>query len=266
MTISVIQETEEIVAVLNVRVDDHVRDQLKELADAQGLTLSEYVRDLVLAAVVPVYTLDVKHGDEPAPESMRTIDRQVLSLLHRILARVLPEGASDVDGDLDYQLKRAMILEEGFAGEYWLEVAGFQTELSKRDCDRVSDVLEMFRIITFSIDHLRKESTPVDAELARQLEFQGFDHNDALEGHMAAYVKHQMRDDRWEELKPQVKRHDDGNSHSRMLNTYTRMLAEYRRIMDGRKRGFGQFDYLLTLAELQQLADAWMHPSKRPQR
>src|SRR4051812_44251104 len=60
-------------AVLNVRVDDHVRDQLKGMADADGLTLSEYVRDLLLAAVVPVYTPDVKHGDEPAPESMRTI-------------------------------------------------------------------------------------------------------------------------------------------------------------------------------------------------
>lgn len=257
---------EDVVAVLNVRVDDHVRDQLREMADAEGLTLSEYVRDLLLAAVVPVYTPDVKHGDEPAPESMRTVDRQVLSLLHRILARVLPEDANDVDGDLEYQLKRAMILEEGFAGEYWLEVAGFRTELSKRDCGRVSDILEMFRIITFSIDHLKKEGAPVDEKLARHLEFRGFDHNDALEGHMATYVKYQMRDDRWEELKSQVKRHDNGNSHSRMLDTYTRMLAEYRRIMDGRKRGFGRFDYLLTLGELQQIADAWMHPSNRPQR
>ena len=91
---------------------------------------------------------------------MRTIDRQVLSLLHRILARVLPEDANDVDGDLEYQLKRAKILEEGFAGEYWLEVAGFSTELSKRDCGRVSDILQMFRIITFSIDHLQNDGTP----------------------------------------------------------------------------------------------------------
>ena len=54
-------------AVLNVRVDDHVRDQLKEIADAEGVTLSEYVRDLLLEAVVPVYEAEVKHGDEPAP-------------------------------------------------------------------------------------------------------------------------------------------------------------------------------------------------------
>ncbi len=250
-------------AVLNVRVDDRVRDQLKEMADAEGVTLSEYVRDLLLEAVVPVYETEVKHGDEPAPESMRTIDRQVLSLLHRILARVLPEDANDVDGDLEYQLERAKILEDGFAGEYWLEVAGFSAELSKRDCGRVSDILQMFRIITFSIDQLEKDGTAVDEKLAFRLEFQGFDHNDALEGHMAAYIEHQMRDDRWSELRPQVERNDRGNSHARMLDTYTRMLAEYRRVMDGRKRGFDRYDYLLTLDELQQIADARVHPSNR---
>ena len=254
---------EDSVAVLNVRVDDHVRDQLKEMADGEGVTLSEYVRSLLLEAVVPVYEAEVKHGDEPAPASMRTIDRQVLSLLHRILARVLPEDANDVDGDLEYQLERAKILEEGFAGEYWLEVAGFSTELSKRDCGRVSDILQMFRIITFSIDHLQNDGTPVDNKLAFRLEFQGFDHNDALEGHMAKYVEYQMRDDRWSELKPQVERNDRGNSHARMLDTYMRMLAEYRRVMDGRQRGFDRYDYLLTLDELQQIADARVHPSNR---
>lgn len=250
-------------AVLNVRVDDHVRDQLKEMADGEGVTLSEYVRDLLMEAVVPVYEADVKHGDEPAPESMRTFDRQVLSLLHRILARVLPEGANDVDGDLEYQLERAKILEEGFVGEYWLEVAGFSTELSKRDCGRVSDILQMFRVITFSIDHLEKEGTPVDKQLAFRLEFRGFDHNDALEGHMATYVKYQMQNDRWSELKLQVERNDRGNSHARMLDIYARMLAEFRRVMDSRKRGFDRYDYLLTLDELQQIADAQVHPSNR---
>jgi hypothetical protein len=40
------------------------------------------------------------------------------------------------------------------------------------------------------------------------------------------------------------------------------MLAEYRRIMDSRKRGFDRH-YLLTLDELQQIADALVHPSNR---
>jgi uncharacterized protein YfbU (UPF0304 family) len=183
--------------------------------------------------------------------------------LHRILARVLPPDANDVDGDLNYQLERAGILEQGFAGGYSTEFAGLRTELSKRDCGRVSDILQMFRIITFSIDHLTKAGTPVSGELASALEFRGFDHNDALEGHMATYVEYQMRDDRWSELKPQVERNDQGNSHSLMLDVYTRMLAEFRRVMDGRKRGFGRFDYVLTLDELQQIAAARVHRSNR---
>jgi len=251
-------------AVLNIRVDDRVRDQLKEMADIEGMSLSELVRDLIMEAVVPVYEPEVEHGAEPAPESMRIADRQMLSLLHRILARVLPEDADDVDGDPEYQLMRASILEEGYTGQYWYETAGFRTELSKRDCDRVSDILQMFRIITYSIEHLATEGAPVDEDLAFHLEFWGFDHNDALESHMANYVDFLMRDgDRWSELKPQLARHDNGNSHSRMLATYLRMLAEYRRIMDSRERGFSRTDYLLALDDLQRLSEARIHPSNR---
>lgn len=251
-------------AVLNIRVDDRVRDQLKEMADDDGVSLSEYVRNLLMEAVVPVGEPEVEHGGEPAPETMRIIDRQVLSLLHRILGRVLPEDANDVDGDLEYQLMRARILEEGYTGEYWYETAGFSTELSKRDCGRVSDTLQMFRVVTYSIDNLAKEGTLVNEQLARSLEFKGFDHNDPLEGHMASYVDFLMRDERtWTELRPQLERHDNGNSHSPVLAVYLRMLTEYRRIMDTRERGFGRLDYLLSLDELKQLSDAQTHPAHR---
>ncbi|QKW36275.1 YfbU family protein [Actinomadura sp. NAK00032] len=251
-------------AVLNIRVDDRVRDQLKELADGQGITLSEYVRDLLMEAVVPVYENEVEHGSEPPAESMRIADRQVLSLLHRILARVLPEDANDVDGDLEYQLMRAKILEEGYTGQYWYETAGFSRELSKRDCDRVSDILQMFRIITFSIDRLAKDGVELDEQLSYDLEFRGFDHNDPLEGHMASYVEFLMRGgERWAELQPQVKRNDDGNSHALMLDTYLRMLSEFRRIMDARERGHGRMDYLLSKDEIEQISEARIHPSNR---
>ena len=41
------------------------------------------------------------------------------------------------------------------------------------------------------------------------------------------------------------------------------MLAEYRRIMDGRGRGFSRTDYFLSLEELQQIDEASIHPSNR---
>lgn len=253
-------------AVLNIRVEDRVRDQLKELADAEGVTLSEYVRDLVMEAVVPVRKREVrddKHSDEPAPETMPITDRQILSLLHRILARVLPENANDDDGDMDYQLERARVIEAGFTQEYWYEVAAFRTELSKRDCGRVLDILDMFRVITFSIKRLEEQGTTVNEDAAYGLELRGFDHNDGLEHHMASYVEHLVDDDHWSELLPQLKRNDDGNSHHRMLEIYMRMLTEYRRIMDGRSRGFDPDNCWLSMDELEQIAAARVHPSNR---
>lgn len=250
-------------AVLNIRVDDQVRDELRDIADAEGVTISEYVRDLVTAAIVPGYEPEEDHGDQSAPETMRIADRQVLSMLHRILAHVLPEDNDDVDGDKDYQLRRARVIEAGFTGEYWREVAGFSTELSRRDCGRVLDILDMFRIITFSIRRLEKDGATVDAELSYELEFQGFDGNDGLESHMARYVEFLMSDGRWPELRPQLDDNDGGNSHCLMLDTYMRMVAEHRRIKASRDRGFHREDYLLSLEELEQIAAARVHPSRR---
>ena len=188
--------------------------------------------------------------------------------LHRILGHVLPEDANDVDGDLEYQLMRARILEEGFTGEYWYETTGFRTELSKRDCRRVSDFLQMFRIITYSIDHLEKDGTPVDPDSRVWLEFEGFDHNDSLESHMADYVEFLMRDDHEvdrAEAAARAPRQRKLPLRPRSTRTL-RMLAEYRRIMDGRERGYSRLDYLLSLDELKQVADAQTHPANRSQR
>ncbi|MGV7687252.1 YfbU family protein [Mycobacterium kansasii] len=252
------------VAVINIRVEDRIRDQLKNLADAEGLTLSEYVRDRLLEVIVPPdYRPSDDYDGEPAPETMRIADRQVLSLLHRILARVLPEDANGEDGDEAYQLQRAEVIEKGFTGEYWREVAGFRTELSKLDCDRVLDILDMFRVITYSIARLAKKGTPVSEDLEYELEFQGFDYQDKLESHMATYVEFLMTDDRWTELRPQLERNGGGNSHHRTLGAYMRMLAEYRRIKDARGRGSRRDDYLLSTEELKQIAAARVHPSHR---
>ena len=248
-------------AVLNVRLDDADYERLKELADNDGTSISEFVRDRLLESIVPVRQ---DHGDEPAPETFSTRDRLMLSLLHRILARVLPEESNDEDGNEEHQLQKAMILESGFTGEYWLEVAGFETELSKADCRRVIDILEMFRIITFSIERLKNAGEVLDDNLVHGLRYRGFDHNDSLEGHMARYVKYQMRDKRrWEELQPQAKAADNGNSHMQMLEVYLRMLTEYRRIMKPRERRYDRDGYFLSIDELRAIDAATVHPSHR---
>lgn len=250
--------------MLNVRVDDHVHERLKEIADSEGLTLSDLVRDLLREAVVPISERSARHGDQPAPESFTLRDRLVLSLLHRILARVLPEDANREDGDEEYQLKKAEILEAGYTGQYWLEVAGFETELSAKDSEQVLDILDMHRVITFSVEKLEKAGTPIDAEVAERLRFRGFDHNDSLEGHMARYVRFLMADGHhWEELAPQIKESDNGNSHMQMLGMYRRMLTEYRRIVDSRTRKFSADGWTLKADDLRRLYDAQVHPSNR---
>ena len=250
-------------AVLNVRIDDDHHELLKHQAEVEGMSLSEFIRGRLLAAVVPVddrqqqeRTLDV------TPTSLSPVERQTLALLHRILARVLPEDSNVEDGDAKYQLERATVLEEGFVGDYRTEFAGIRPELTAAQSSFVLDVLDMFRILTISIQKLAKETAKVkDASL---LEFQGFDHNDPLEGHMATYVEYLM-DERglWKELHPQKKASDDGNSHSQMIDIYQRMLTEYRRIKDARRRGQGLFDYHLGVPELEQIANAAVHPSNR---
>jgi uncharacterized protein YfbU (UPF0304 family) len=251
-------------AVLNVRIDDDHHGLLKQQADKEGISLSEFIRGRLLAAVVPVDEREQpeRARDDVTPASLTPVERQSLALLHRILARVLPEDSNLEDGDAKYQLERAKVLEEGFVGDYHTEFAGIRPELTAAQSSFVLDVLDMFRILTFSIQKLDKESPKVkDTSL---LEFQGFDHNDVLEGHMATFVEYLM-DDRglWKELHPQKKASDDGNSHSQMIDVYQRMLTEYRRIKDARRRGHGRFDYHLGFQELEQIANAAIHPSNR---
>lgn len=248
-------------ATITVRLDDETRDAVQQRAEEGGITVSDFVRDLIREAVV-----ELRDADDPdgyVPDTLGPTERHMLSLLHRILARVLPEGESDVDGDKAYQLERAKVLESGFTLEYWTEFAGIGNELSKRDSERVMDILELFRIAQDSIARLREEGLDIPEKLAESLRYQGFDFNHSLESKMAAYVRHMIDDDRWEEQADFVKGRTGGNSHARRLDIYLRMLAEYRRIRARRRPSVGIRDYLLTLDELESIAAERIHPDNR---
>lgn len=246
-------------AVLNIRIDDDYRGRLREKAEEQDVSLSEYVRRLVVEDVVDVRGRELVNDIEPAPTTMSLWERQMLSLQLRTYASTLPEGP-----ERQSQIRKADILEEGYVAEYGTVTAGFLTELSHLDCTRVIDILQMFSTITCSMKRLSEKGEAVDAPMARYLTFLGFDHNDTLESRMASYVEFLTEvEGGWEELLPQIEKADKGNSHKRVLETYLRMLNEYRRIMDPRIHSYNPEDYFLSLEDLQRLSEARVHPSRR---
>lgn len=247
---------------ITIRLDDDTREALQQQANSANVTVSDFVRDLIREEVMDLRSSE-ERGQGLAPDSLSPKDRHVLSLLHRILARVLPEDANGEEGNLEHQLTYARVLEEGFTGEYPAEFAGISTELSKRDTERVLDILDMFRIIDYSIDRLKHTGTAVDEGLVTALSYRGFDFNDSLEHKMAEYVKHLIATDRWTERADFVKGATRGNSHSRLLPMYLRMVAEYRRIMARRGPALGRDDYWLSEEELRAIAAERVHPDNR---
>lgn len=241
-------------ATIAVRVEDSVRDALQDLARSEGLSLSDFIRDVLREVVVELPSIERDEPSQLAPSTLSEKDRLMFSLLHRILGRVLPKEGNDVDGDLEYQLRRALALERGFTREYSTEYSVLYPELSRRDCLRVMDILDMFRMTTFSARELAKAGSPLDDEIVRQLHFTGFDFNDELEGQMGDYVAYLVDQGKWSEVKP-VLEIDGGNSHGSMLPSYLRMLAEYRRILDNPTRK-APSKYVLNAKELQAVATA----------
>ena len=250
-------------ATITIRIDDELRDALAEKADEERVTLSEYVRDRLQDSIARVSEDGDRSSEGYAPTTLSEKDRHVFALLHRILGRVLPEDANYVDGDREHQLELATVLERGFTQEYWLEFAGIRDELSIHDCKFVMDVLDLFRVTLHSMEHLREAGVEVDDQLEFELTYRGFDHNDRREGQMSDYVKHLIASERWEEHAPFVTGPNKGNSHHRMIDTYSRMLSTYRQITQRRQSGAGRGTYFLSLEQLQELAASRVHPSNR---
>lgn len=244
---------------ITVRVTDEVRDGLQKLAEAERITLSDYVRNTLQNSIHQANERERK-PEHDGPTSLTRMERHAFSLLHRILGRVLPPDANDVDGDAEYQLRLAKVLEQGFTAEYWTEFSGLRPELSRYDSEFVADTLDMFRALQGSLDALEEAGINVDEDLKRRLKFSGFDRNDPLESQMADYVRFLVEDERWEEQAAFVLGREKGNSHMRMISTYSRMLTEYREIRQAKPRAFTRESYLLTEPELRRMEHASLHP------
>lgn len=250
-------------ATVTLRLDEGVKDQLEAVARGRGQTLSDLIRSTLDQLLSPTARAG-QLPTAPAPASLTMVERQQLALLHRILARVVGDDG-DTDGDREYQLERAKVLESGFVQQYATEFSGIEPELSARDCEFVMDILDMFRRITFSIDKLEADGVELPEGISDQLAFSGFDLNDPREGKLLDYARHLVDEDHWTELLPTFSPDNDrGNSHSRRADVYARMLDELRTMpVDDLSLRGARDSFFLGVEELQRLADARVHPSQR---
>ena len=85
---------------ITIRLTDQEHATVKQVAEDEGVTLSEFVRAALHTALPSAQRpSDTLGGEVPPPDSIPLPERQQLALLHRILANVLPADANGPDGD-----------------------------------------------------------------------------------------------------------------------------------------------------------------------
>ncbi|GAA4705014.1 YfbU family protein [Nocardioides conyzicola] len=237
---------------ITIRVSDDVRDDIEDLATARGMTVSELLRTQI----------DALRGrgeetDGPTtPLALGDVQRLILSQQHEILAAL----RADDPGDVEYHQKRMAALQGGYTLEYSDEFASISPELSREDCRLVMDILDMFRLTSHALTQLSDDERVALGEDVREtLEFNGFDLNDTLEGHMLEYVRYLVSNRRWAEVEPRLSdMYDGGNSHCPMLPMYKRMLTVHQQIRAQRRadRGASRSVYEYDADDLRAIAAA----------
>jgi uncharacterized protein YfbU (UPF0304 family) len=261
------------VAVITLRVDDATRDEVERVARTRGVTVSELLRQAIAEVVGHKEVLREAIGDmfgeevdvrrTDVPRSMSLVDRHMLALLHEILDHLDPSDGQD--DKVEGHRRLIEVLQAGFTGEYVDEFLALQPEISVNECELLWDLLDMFRILKASMAKLDPSQVAALGEHAdHALTFQGFDIQDPRESRLLGYARHLIKTGRWEDLAEHFdNKHERGNSHSRRLPTYRRMLASFQPIWKEKVsgRGFGPDGFLLTPEELAEVVKAWPHPS-----
>jgi uncharacterized protein YfbU (UPF0304 family) len=221
-------------ATITLRLDDQVRDDLEHLAKNQGVTLSELLR-------VTLMRLVGRDADSPphVPPSLEITQRHTFRLLHKLMAEVGPKN------ERDYHQRQAEVLEEGFTANYDSVFGGIVfPEMTRTDAELVYDLLDAFTVLESSLDKLDDDARAALGEGAGYaLTFRGFDHNDTQELRLSGFAKHLIDDGKWSNMAHHFdEEHEGGNSHMPMLNSYRRVLAAYKAVLQERKRTVSGFE------------------------
>lgn len=251
---------------LTPRVTDTLLAELNLAATAQEMTVSELARKALVDFMQPQRTDDLTDRPAPTvdvPSGLSAVQRHEIALLHRILARLVrAEDGDGFDGDFDHQIGLAEIVEGGYAARYAEVFASLDPELSSEEGEEVWDVLDMFRVLESSYEGLSEEDRAgLDDTVARRVQFRGFDANDRFESRLLHFAQDEIKNEKWEELAVYFDRaHDHGNSHTRRMGEYRRMLSVFdpmwrRKVRKGSIR--------FSAAEISRITDAAVHPDRR---
>ena len=249
---------------LNIRIDDHSRDQFDALARARDLTTSDLVRDLI-AQALGRDDYDRPRGDT-TPTSLSALDRRRLGMQHEILAMLTADESQEGGGyEAEYHCQMVDVLKSGYTAEYYRTFQMIQTEMTDRECGLVKDMLDMFTQIEWSVEQLSEEERTTLGEHSHYaLTFRGFDFNNSQEGRLASYAEFLIKDNRWESMAKYFDAlHERGNSNAPMLATYQRMLSVWKPMWAQKVKAYGgPTKYRFTAGELKEILAAWPYPKK----
>jgi len=112
-------------ATITLRLDDATRDAVDDLAQREGLSISDLLRSALLDRIAAGTT-------EGAPRTLTAVERRTLALQHEILAQLRVD-----EDEVAHHTKMVEVLTHGYTGEYDTEFALIYRELPLQDCSLV---------------------------------------------------------------------------------------------------------------------------------
>lgn len=237
-------------AIITLRVDETIKEELEDIAARARISVSELARqgiDTILGRAT--------NDEESSPLSRlpTPIERATLGMLHQIMAQL------DVDeyGSAHHQ-KMAEVLERGYVGEYGHLFHSLDRELPLIQCQSVWDVLDLFRTIKASLSKFTAKQR--NQFSGHETEFAGFDANSPEESRLLGYAQYLIADGRWRELSEYFDdKHENGNSHHTTLPRYRAMVSKWHQIQRDKRRSkvvIGFEDLFLSPDEIEMILEA----------
>lgn len=222
---------------ITLRVPDDLRTLIAEAAEENGQSQSDYMRQAIEVHVKRVNP-DLDRQTTEKNITLTPYERASLILQHQALLAAqgnLPEESYDPE----WHERAIKALECGYEGEYPQLFPSHTEALNAYDCELVWDILDMFRVIHFSVEALGENGwDAIGVENSEWFgKFKGFDHQRKRESQMAGYTEYLVKSGRWTEQEKLVK--EGTNSHRQMLPTYQSMLGAFKPVWREAVRGGG---------------------------